>query len=387
MRKQSNYGLIILFLMFISIIPILTVRGQNSETSNIENRVLEPKPIMSKASLLSGEYFNDFEEYFSDHIIGRNNWIKSHSAINMDILRKKNINDIVMAKEDTLLPFFTQELLEDSKENLENLPLMIDQLEFLDKITKEYGGEFMFIGVPSQSSFFEDRYLDYMKPPEDYFKENEKQFFGGLDKLDIGYTNMYEVFMKDHSPDYYFKTDHHFSFRGAFRTYQEIIKNLDMSPLRLDEMDFTTLDKPILGSRNRQIYFLKDTNERMGIGYPKEAIEYNKTTNGDLSPELYFVDEKERPAYGEVYMGGDQSEIVIETDRPELKSVLIFGDSFTNALEPLLYYHFDETRILDLRHFEDMEISEYIKIHKPDIVLMVRDDLNYGNLEGNGEIK
>ena len=387
MRKQSNYMLIILFLMFIFTIPILTVKNRNTETSNIENRTLAEKPVMTKASLLSGEYFNDFEEYFSDHIIGRNTWIKSHTAINMDILRKKNINDIVLAKEDILLPYFTEELLENSKKNLKNLPVMIDKLKLLDQTTKDYGGEFMFVGVPSQSSFFEDKYLDYMKPPKDYFKENEKRFFGGLDKEGIGYTNMYDVFMEDYNPDYYFKTDHHFSFLGAFRTYQEIIKNLDMNPLRLDEMNFKTLDKPILGSRNRQIYFLKDTNERMQIGYPKEEIEYKKTTNGEDSPKLYFVDQDERPNYGEVYMGGDKSEIVIETDRPELKSVLIFGDSFTNALEPLLYYHFDETRILDLRHFKEMDISEYIKDHKPDIVLMVRDDLNYGNLEGNGKIK
>lgn len=386
MRKQSNYGLVILFLLFIFTIPILTVRARNTETSNIENRTLAKKPLMSKASLLSGEYFSDFEEYFSDHIVGRNTWIKSHTAINMDILRKKNINDIVVAKEDTLLPFFTEELLATSRENYKNIPLMIDRLKNLDRTTKEYGGEFMFVGLPSQSSFFEDRYLDYMKPPSNYFKENEKQFFGGLDKLDIGYTNMYEVFMEDYNPDYYFKTDHHFSFLGAFRTYQEIIKNLGMNPLRLDQMDLTTLDQPILGSRNRQIYFLQETNERLAIGYPKEPIEYKKTTNGEASQELYFLDQEKRPAYGEVYMGGDKSEIVVETNRPDRKSVLIFGDSFTNALEPLLYYHFDETRILDLRHYDDMEISDYVKLHKPDIVLMVRDDLNYGNLEGNGKV-
>lgn len=387
MKKQNNYGLIILFLMFIFIIPILTVVGRNTETSNIENRSLAQRPNLNKSSLLSGEYFSDFEEYFSDHIIGRNEWIKSHTAVNMNILRKKNINDIVMAEEDTLLPFFTTELLEDTKENFENLPEMIDKLDFLNKVTRDNDGEFMFVGVPSQSSFFEDRYLDYISPPKDYFVENEEQFFGGLDKSDIGYTNMYEVLMEDYNPDYYLKTDHHFSFLGAFRTYQEIIRNLDMEPLRLDQMDLTTLEKPVLGSRNRQIYFLEDTDEKLTIGYPKDSIEYKKTTNGELSPDLYYVDENERPAYGDVYMGGDHSEIVIETNRPELKNVLIFGDSFTNALEPLLYYHFDETRILDLRHFNDMDISEYIEIHKPDIVLMVRDDLNYGNLEGNGEIK
>jgi hypothetical protein len=34
-----------------------------------------------------------------------------------------------------------------------------------------------------------------------------------------------------------------------------------------------------------------------------------------------------------------------------------------------------------------MSLYEYIDEYNPDVVVMVRDDLNYGNLEGNGSFK
>ena len=69
-----------------------------------------------------------------------------------------------------------------------------------------------------------------------------------------------------------------------------------------------------------------------------------------------------------LYMGGDVGETVIETGRPDLPSILIYGDSFTNPVECLAYYSFDEMRSIDLRHYKDMTLA-----YQPDIVVGIRD--------------
>ena len=69
--------------------------------------------------------------------------------------------------------------------------------------------------------------------------------------------------------------------------------------------------------------------------------------------------EDEALTYG-LYMGGDIAETCIRTDRPSLPTALIFGDSFTNAVESLAYYSFDEMRSVDLRHYKTQSISDYI---------------------------
>ena len=360
----------------------------------MENRALAVFPEYNKEKLLSGEYFSEWENYVSDHIIGRDKMIKSYTLLNMRLLGKRKINNIVRGKEDTLLPYYTKELSQNLEDNFNNLPIMVANIKDLDNSIKSYGGQFIFVGLPGQSSFFKSRYQDYFENKEEYFIENETEMFQALENNNINYINMNKIFTVEPNYEYYLKTDHHFSFNGSYRTYVEIIKKLKNAlnlnirePLKIKELDIITLENPILGSRNRQIYFLQPTDEKISIAYPKDTIEYEKHTDGISDSTLYYInDEKARPTYG-VYMGGDHGEIIIDTKREELPNLLIFGDSFTNALEPLLYYHFNQTRILDLRHYKELNLFEYVNLHKPDIVIMVRDDLNYGNLEGNGKLK
>lgn len=394
MKKLFKYNLIIIFIFFIFAIPILTILQKNNHISNIENRTLATIPEYSKDKLFNGEYFSHWENYASDHIIGRDKMIASYTLLNMKILGKRKINNIIIGKENTLLPYYTEELSQNLENNLNNIPTMIENINKLNKSIKSYDGEFLFVGLPGQSSFFRDRYQDYFENKQEYFDENESQMFQGLAKNNINYLNMNHIFAQNPNNEYYLKTDHHYSFKGSYKTYVEIINNLKKDfnlnirePLKVDELNITTLENPILGSRNRQIYFLQQTDEKISIAYPKDTIEYKKITDGTSDPTIYYIDnENLRPSYS-IYMGGDHGEIIIDTNRKELPSLLLFGDSFTNALEPLLYYHFNQTRILDLRHYKKMDLYEYISLHKPDIVIMVRDDLNYGNLDGNGKFK
>ena len=86
-------------------------------------------------------------------------------------------------------------------------------------------------------------------------------------------------------------------------------------------------------------------------------------------------------------MGGDIAETVIATNRPELPSILLFGDSFTNAVETFLYTSFDKTRSLDLRHYTGMALTEYVRLYRPEIVVCLRDDANYLTETGNGDVR
>ena len=65
------------------------------------------------------------------------------------------------------------------------------------------------------------------------------------------------------------------------------------------------------------------------------------------------------------YMGGDIGETVIDTGRDELPNILIYGDSFTNPLECLMYYSFNEMHSIDLRYYKDMTLEDYIRLYQP----------------------
>ena len=69
------------------------------------------------------------------------------------------------------------------------------------------------------------------------------------------------------------------------------------------------------------------------------------------------------------FMNGDYGNTVIRTHRPELPSILIIGYSFTDALELLAVYNFDEMHSIDPRDF-DGDIVQYITDSKCDYVVL-----------------
>ena len=145
--------------------------------------------------------------------------------------------------------------------------------------------------------------------------------------------------------------------------------------LTADDLTFEDLPNPFLGSRDRKLYGLWPGSEALTIGVQRDPVAFDRTDNGTPVPAQVFrlpATEAETVDYN-VYMGGDVGETVIETGRPDLPSILIYGDSFTNPVECLAYYSFDEMRSIDLRHYKDMTLADYIQAYQPDIVVGIRD--------------
>ena len=77
-------------------------------------------------------------------------------------------------------------------------------------------------------------------------------------------------------------------------------------------------------------------------------------------------------------------ETVLETERPELPDVLIFGDSFTNANQEWIASHFNKTVLIDLRgKDETFSLSSYIDTYDIDILLIT---LPYSDMFFNGNM-
>lgn len=109
--------------------------------------------------------------------------------------------------------------------------------------------------------------------------------------------------------------------------------------------------------------------------------------NGERTdaPLLELPSEGE-PVQYHAYMGGDKGETVIRTNHPELPNVLIVGDSFTNPVEALCTASFNELHSLDFRHYDAMTLTEYLAEYPADLVVVIRDNLNYIGAEANGDL-
>ena len=371
-----------LFCGVIALLPLVSVLGPRENTSFYENRTLAAFPAFSRAALLDGSFFSGAEDYISDHIAFRIPLLRLNVRKEL-VLHDPVISDTVVAG-GTLLPYHGKPLTD---YNHTAMQTELNTLSRVNEACEQIGAKFIYLAMPEQSNALRYKYPSYLTPNAYADDSIRTDFLAGLDARGIDCLHMGDFLCTD-PEKYYSKTDHHYNFYGAYETYLRTMEHLQSlginAPVTTDVTIYPVEDMPFLGSRARKLlgeYQSDDKLYRFTLGTP---IPFTREDNGQVV-ESTVVNENSRNVYN-YYMGGDIAETVIKTNRPDLPRVLVVGDSFTNALESILYTSFDEMHSLDYRHYDGKNILDYIADYQPDVVLYVRDDLSYIVTSGNGSM-
>lgn len=393
MKRFAQVAFLACFLAVILAVPAGTLLfSKNNTSAYYENRALAEWPEITVEGILDGSLAQSLETWYSDHAPGRATLLKIDTFLSMDVLHRPVVNDIVTTQ-DVLLPFLDYSEYTPAAYEA-TVSSMSEPFSKLNQYIEETGGSFYFVGFPEQRIYFEDEFPDYLNNHENEAEAADTIFREALEDEGIAFLDMGEVYDDlGHPADYYSTVDHHYNYYGAYAAYRSILDTLaadgwDLPVLTEEDFTFRELPNPYIGSRNRKLYNLWPNEDRAVIAELKDPIAYTRYDNGELSDKPLYVlpAAEELPTTYNLYMGGDFAETILETNRPELPDVLVFGDSFTNALETLLYTSFDEMRSLDLRHYTDKTLRDYITDYQPDIVICVMNDTFYYTPTGNGDV-
>lgn len=396
MKKTTiaNAVFLLIFLGAMVAFPLWTVLGPRSTFSSYENRALAAKPQISAEGLLDGSLFGDIDTFLSDRLAWRDGLLTMSTWLDYSLTGKEVVNDQVIAG-DVLVPYqgFSKWDLGYVKEQSAD---MGDRLLTLNNQITNYGGYFLYVGIPEQFSYFRDRYPAHMDSRDWVLEPIQAEFTAALAQRQVPFLDVGLVYDALGRPDdFYSKIDHHYTYAGMLAAYEATMERinadtgLNISYVKEDGLTLTSLPNPYLGSRSRRLCGLWRSNEAVVIGELKNPIPFTRVDNGEVIPStLYALPTTETEPIGfTTYMGGDISETIIRTDRPELPNALIFGDSFTDPFETVFWTGFNETRSLDLRGYTAKSLEEYIAEYQPDVVICIRDDTSYTNLEGNGKLQ
>ena len=394
MKKFFDRAFLAGLLALLVAVPLgVALWGYRETTAYYENRSLAVQPALTWESLWSGSYGSDFESWFSDHVPGRTTLLKLDTAAQIKLLHRPVVNDMVLDAGEVLVPFMEFEEHTAEEYEIKAAPIAADFGKLNAHITS-CGGEFTYVGFPEQRVYFEDAFPSYMNSHKQEAKTADTIFAQALEEENVEFLDMRQVYAAQGNPaEYYSAVDHHYNYYGAYAAYRAILEKLagdgwDLPVMTEEDVEFVALPNPYIGSRNRKLYNLWPNSDQAVISVQKEPVPFTRTDNGQPSEKPLFVTPaaEELPATYNMYMGGDFAETVLETNRPELPDALIFGDSFTNALETMLYTAFDETHILDLRHYTEMSLKDYIAEYQPDIVLCIINDTFYYTPTGNSAV-
>jgi len=390
MKQKIQIGFLGLVVLLITAIPLLTVFSTETGVSFYEQRALAGLPVPTKETVLNGEFFTGIETFIQDHIFARDALLKLNTAAEL-ALDRVAVNNLVVTEEN---------LLDKHGFSYWDLGYLTAQAEAkaaeytaLSNTVADYGGYFCYLGVPMFNSYFADKYPAFMDSRLWHTTGVREAFSKAMAEQKVPFLDMYAAYQSIGMPkEYYFDSDHHYTTEGAFFAVETLLEHLqknggrELTWLQQEDYNCHTLPNPFLGSSNRKLYGLWESRDRVTVMTPKQEIPFTRTDN-TTDPVGYIwqlpANDTDAINYG-VYMGGDLAETVIQTNRPELPSILIYGDSFTNPVEALLWPNFNETRSLDFRYYTAKTLTEYIAEYKPDYVVCLRDEMSFLTNIGNG---
>lgn len=359
------------------------------ETSVYENRTLAQRPVLDRSTFWSGDYFKGWDDAIADQLPLRDRIIRANLWVNLYLKQSDVENGVIITKQ-VLLPELTY--YDYSMDLTGPAAAAVQRLMAIQQAVEAYGGTFLYLGVDEQRVALQAYYPPNFFSNSDYYNRLSDNFSGAAQ--DAG---LHTLFLRDYYGDesplrWYSAVDHHYTMRGAYAAYRLVCERLREQGVAVEAVSeqtlgFYELEEPFYGTYSRKLYGLSPIVEKLTVFQTERMPLFERWDNGvSVAPTVFSLPQNgAQPTY-EVYMGGDKAETVIRTNRPELPSILIVGDSFTNPVECLAVWDFNEIRSLDYRHYDGMCLTDYLKTYPADVVIVLRDSLNYVGSDGNGDL-
>lgn len=349
MNKRKRNVLLLLFVYAVSVCCCLL--KPSAEYSYSERRRLAQFPELSKKALLSGRYMEQFEKYATDQFPGRGELRFLKSAYAMGITKKQDVNGVY--EENGYLCAMEYPFKEDSFERAVGIFRKI-----YDSYLSETKTEVYLSVIPDKNYFLAGKR---------HLSMNYRTFFDRIyEKMD--FMTAIPIEEKLEISDYYY-TDSHWR--------QEC----------LPELASYLLEK--MGGKRIGDYQVRETKEPFyGVYYGQAALPVSPDTmrycespvleactvydyEKGQSILLYDMDKAGgRDAY-EMFCGGNSSLLEVSSPLSDSEEELVvFGDSFSRSLVPLLAEYYRRITIYDIRYLPSAHIGKYIDFTEQDVLFL-----------------
>lgn len=388
------------------VLAVVLLLAPRSTISYEENRVLAEKPKFSLTSLLDGSYTSGWSEYYNDTVPFRSKLKKTISAMmqwtgvqseedtvffgNVSQVKKKTTTPVTTTEsvettvavaagsdETNTEPAVTTTVVTTTEDPNDEPAAEIGEGIILDhkRAVCVYGGSFSvgqdyaetlnayqqdlgsgvqvysLVAPTAVSYYLPEEYANYTASETENI-DNINSYLNGVKPVDV-----YNA-LKPHTAEaIYARTDHHWLPLGAYYAAEAFAKVADVPFASLSDYD-TATKKDYVGSMYTytESAVLLDNPEEFTYYIPKNkykttyySTSFTDPTEGDL---LMNLDGYDNSMYYLVFMGGDDKITHVETDCKNGRTLVIFKDSYGNALVPCLTSSFENIYVCDMRYFE-----------------------------------
>lgn len=322
-----------LFAAVFVLLPALSLFTPQRDFSELENRVLQGWPSFSFSKLLSGEWIPQLEKMMNDQCFGRDGWVRLKATCDA-LLGKKDIGGAYLGRDGWL---FEKRETPAPGQLEKNTGYVAGFAQWADK----QGIRACFLPAYSAATYYPEHLPGYAAVAD------ERAIAAALTGIEV--LDPYEATYAHRDEAIYFKTDHHWTQRGAYWAYRTFAEKMGFDPLPW--MDVSISPSPFYGtlySRAPLPWIQADTLAYKETA-PVEDIFYDGVSSGDTSP--YKLQNLQKKDQYTVFLDGNHVTQDIRTGNHTGRTLAVMKDSFAHALAPLLAAHYDRIILIDLRYF------------------------------------
>lgn len=346
----------VLFLLLLFGGSIATYAIPKPAFSENENKYLAEFPRFTGSSVRNKTFMTGFEDYSADHVPARSGWIGLQTRLLL-LLGQKEINGVYVEK-DRLL----ERVDPPSGKNVANSVLAMNQF------AERFGGATYLMLVPTAAEIYRDTLpagaptLSQRTTIDEVYKKVEK----------ITTVDAYASLSANREQYLYYRSDHHWTSRGAYLGYGALSAKMGYTPVPLDRFNVEHASHSFRGSLYSKIIYDGVEADTIDLySYPSGAevtgVSVYDGTNWTERDSLYCREFLEKKDQYSAFLGQNQPIVTVTTNAPNDNSLLIFKDSYTHSLVPFLALHYRKITLVDLRYlvvpFERLvDLSEYDQV-------------------------
>lgn len=362
-NKIRKYIPAVVFLIFIYGMALWFIFSPKPDYSSSEKRYLQKFPEVTAEKLLSGDFGSEFETFFADRFPQRNTWVglNAYTALAEG---NNGASGVYNCKNGYLInkPVSTENNLD------KNIGAVADFAKSIDTPTTV-------MLVPSTGYIVDDvlpTFHDKYNDDEDISKISST-----LSKDKIGFVDLRERFKSEYKngSQLYYKTDHHWTTKGAYTGYQELCKALGITTI-----DDSTLKKDsypdFYGTTYSSSGFWLTPSDNIEIwNNPKNSdrnisVKITEGANIKTSGSMYFTDHLKEDDKYPVFIDGNHALTEITNTNAKNGTILLIKDSFSHSLAPFLAENYSKVVLVDLRYYKE-SVSDLVTIYNPEQVVVL----------------
>lgn len=361
--KIGKYIPAVVFLIFIYGMALWFLFSPKTDYSSSEKRYLQKFPDANVEKVLSGEFGSEFETFFADRFPQRNTWVGINAYTTL-AEGNNGASGVYNCKNGYLInkPVSTDNNLD------KNVGAVVDFAKTIDAPTTV-------MLVPSTGYIADDvlpTFHDKYNDDEDISKISST-----LSKEKIGFVDLRERFKSEYKngSQLYYKTDHHWTTKGAYTGYQELCKALGVTPI-----DDSTLKKDsypdFYGTTYSSSGFWLTPPDNIEIwSNPKNSdknisVKITEGANVKTSGSMYFTDHLKEDDKYPVFIDGNHALTEITNTNAKNGTILLIKDSFSHSLAPFLAENYSKVVLVDLRYYKE-SVSQLVSTYNPEQVVVL----------------